>query len=339
MTEISIIQSLPEQQWRDFVYHHPSGNIFHTPEMFDVFSHARNHKPELWAAVSADCILALLLPVRINSLPGFLHSLTTRAISYGSVLYSDTQAGHEGLEKLLQSYKSATQSKAVFIELRNLVDLSAIQNILDNCNYSYENHMNYLVDTSLSVDQVWNNINKSAQRNITKALNKHNFEVSEIQEATRIETFYRILKKTYVNGHIPLADYSLFESAFNILHPKGMIKFLLGSADGQEVAASAVLLYKDVIYGWYRGFDRAYASYLPNDLMVWDTLKWGSEHNFRIFDFGGAGRPEEEYGPRQFKAKFGGKQVNYGRNICVYSSKLLSISKWGYKFFRHLNNR
>jgi lipid II:glycine glycyltransferase (peptidoglycan interpeptide bridge formation enzyme) len=152
----------------------------------------------------------------------------------------------------------------------------------------------------------------------------------------QVPTFYHVLKKTYTNGRIPLADYSLFESAFKTLHPKRMIKFLLGRVEGQEVAASVVLLYKNTIYGWYRGFDRAFASYLPNDLMVWDMLKWGSENHFHTFDFGGAGRPDEEYGPRQFKAKFGGKQVNYGRNICVNSSTLLRISKWGYKLFRHL---
>jgi lipid II:glycine glycyltransferase (peptidoglycan interpeptide bridge formation enzyme) len=70
--------------------------------------------------------------------------------------------------------------------------------------------------------------------------------------------------------------------------------------------------------------------------MVWELLKWGSENNFRTFDFGGAGKPNEKYGPRQFKAKFGGKQVNYGRNICVHSPNLLKISTWGYEFYRHL---
>lgn len=336
MTDIEIVKTLPEQQWRDFVANHPNGNIFHTPDMYAVFAHARHHKPEIWAAVSGGAILALLLPVQIHSMNGIMPSLTSRSIAYGSVLNLPDQAGQKGLEILMQAYRRTALRKNVFIELRNVFDVSAIQPILANCQYAYEDHMNFLVDTSLPVEQVWGNINKSAQRNITKALNKHQLEICEIQAVEQVQTFYRVLKKTYTNGRIPLADFSLFESAFNNLHPKGMVKFLLGRVGEQEVAASVVLLYKDTIYGWYRGFDRAFASYLPNDLMVWDMLKWGAENHFHTFDFGGAGRPDEEYGPRQFKAKFGGKQVNYGRNICVNSSTLLGISKWGYKLIRHL---
>ena len=262
--------------------------------------------------------------------------LTTRYIAYGRVLYTQEQDGKDGLAKLLQAYRESTKGKALFIELRNFYDLSANQSILESCQYSFVDYMDYQVDTSLPVDQVWKNINKSVQKNINRALNKHQFEIIEAQDASQIEICYSILKKTYANAHIPLADYSLFEAAFKILYPKRMVKFLLGRVEGQDVAASVVLLYKDVIYGWYRGFDRAYTSYIPNDLMVWDMLKWGAEHHFRTFDFGGAGKPDETYGPREFKAKFGGKQVNYGRNVCVYSSNMLRISKWGYEFLRHL---
>jgi lipid II:glycine glycyltransferase (peptidoglycan interpeptide bridge formation enzyme) len=336
MKEIMIVQTLPEQQWRHFVDNHPYGNIFHTQEMYKVFNHALNHEPELWAAIRGDTILALMLPVRIHLLNGFFRRLTTRAIAYGSVLYTDDQDGQNGLAKLLEAYRQATKRKALFTELRNLFDLSAIQPILVCYQYSFVDHLNYLVDTSLPVEQVWSNINKSAQKNIIKALNKNQLEIVEVQDVSQIDTFYNILKKTYSSVHVPLADCSLFKAAFNILYPKGMVKFLLGRTEGQDIAASVVLLYKDVIYGWYRGFDRAYASYLPNDLMVWDTLKWGSEHNFHTFDFGGAGKPDEKYGPRQFKAKFGGKQVNYGRNIYIHASNLLRISEWGYKLFRRL---
>jgi hypothetical protein len=338
MTQITIVQTLYEPQWRSFIDHHPNGNIFHTPEMYEVFSHSRNHEPTLWAAVSGDCILALLLPVRINLLSGPMRSITARSIAYGSVLYALDQDGKDGMVKLLQAYSQAEKNKVLFIELRNLYDLSLNQTILENCQFSYVEYLNYLVDTSLPVDRVWKNIHKSVQRNITKALNKHQFDVVEAQDVSQIESCYNILIKTYANSHIPLADYSLFEAAFKVLYPKGMVKFLLGRAEGHDVAASVLLLYKDIIYGWYRGFDRAYSSYCPNDLMVWDTLKWAAENHFHTFDFGGAGKPDETYGPRQFKAKFGGKQVNYGRNIYVSSPNLLRIGKLGYEVFRHMKH-
>jgi serine/alanine adding enzyme len=47
-----------------------------------------------------------------------------------------------------------------------------------------------------------------------------------------------------------------------------------------------------------------------------------------------AGKPEEEYGVRDFKAKFGGYLVNFGRNIHVHKPTWLGISKFGYQIYQ-----
>ncbi len=80
---------LPENVWRSFVDDNPLGNIFHTPEMYKVFSKTKGHFPELWAAVDEGGLpLALLLPVKISVFDGWLRQLTTRAVVFGSVLWS-----------------------------------------------------------------------------------------------------------------------------------------------------------------------------------------------------------------------------------------------------------
>ena len=53
-----------------------------------------------------------------------------------------------------------------------------------------------------------------------------------------------------------------------------------------------------------------------------------------MYDFGGAGKPDEEYGVRDFKAKFGGELVCYGRNTCVHAPVLLQFSRFGYDILR-----
>ena len=72
---IRIVQTLPEDEWGNFVKNHPDGNIFHTPEMFQVFSRAKGYQPTLWAAVDrSNRPLALLLPVQIPLMDGLLRS-------------------------------------------------------------------------------------------------------------------------------------------------------------------------------------------------------------------------------------------------------------------------
>ncbi len=85
---LTIVRSLPEEEWRRFVEQQPAGNIFHTPEMFHVFSRTRGHQPELWAATKNGRILVLLLPVEISLTDGLVRNLTTRAVVYGSVMAS-----------------------------------------------------------------------------------------------------------------------------------------------------------------------------------------------------------------------------------------------------------
>jgi lipid II:glycine glycyltransferase (peptidoglycan interpeptide bridge formation enzyme) len=115
-----------------------------------------------------------------------------------------------------------------------------------------------------------------------------------------------------------------------------MIKLLLGCRDGNFVAASAALLYKQTIYGWYRGFNRDYSASLPNDQMVWHMLKWGAENGYQVFNFGGAGKPSEPYGPRSFKAKFGGRLVNYGRHVSIHHTGLFRVSRLAYEIGRYI---
>ena len=58
------------------------------------------------------------------------------------------------------------------------------------------------------------------------------------------------------------------------------------------------------------------------------------EAGCKTFDFGGAGRPDEVYRVRDFKAKFGGDLVNYGRNVCVHAPFRLGVSRAGYGLMR-----
>ena len=330
----NVVQTLPEEKWRRFVEEHPQSNIFHTPEMFQVFSATQGHHPTLWATVDdEEHVLALLLPVQVTLLGQSLRHLTTRAIVYGSVLCAPGAEGQEALAMLLRLYKKQ-KNTSLFTELRNLSDLSEIQPTLQENGLIHEGHLNFLIDLDLPVDKVWSNIHKSARRKIKRAMNKKQLEIEEVHHRSQVATCYAIFQETYARAHVPLADHSMFEAAFDVLYPMGMIKFLLGRVGDIYVAASAALLYKDVIHGWYRGFDLAYSKYLPNDLMVWEILKWGAENGYHVFDFGGAGKPGEDYGPRKFKAKFGGTLVNFGRNTCIHHPLLLRLSQQGYQLYR-----
>jgi serine/alanine adding enzyme len=331
---ITVVNTLLEDEWRHFVEKHPSGNIFHTPEMFQVFSQTKGFRPELWAATQKGSILALLLPVQITLMNGLFRRFTTRSVAYGSVLCTSDAEGQEVLSQLLLNYKRETDGTALFTELRNVSDLEAIQPILCEHGFVYRDHLNYLINLECSPEALFQNFGRRTRKNIRRGLKKGDVVIEEAKEWKQVAACYSLISRTYRSAHVPLADISLFEAAFDLLYPKRMVRFTLAHVNQNPVAASVELMHKDVIYGWYGGVDRNYSPYVPGELMMWDILKWGAQNGYRVYDFGGAGSPDEEYGVRDFKAKFGGELVCFGRNVCVHAPLSLRLSKLGYHVLR-----
>lgn len=331
---MKIVRQLDVDVWREFVDNHPQGQIFHTPEMFQVFERTEGYQPTLWAAVDDDNRpLALLLPVQITLRDGILRRFTTRAVVYGSVLCAPGPNGREAMRTLLRTYNQEVQKRFLFTELRNLVDISDLQPMLIECGFAYEEHLNFLMDIARPQEEIWTSMRSNARRNINKA-RQSQVIIEEINDPNRISAVYVLLENTYKRLQVPLVDSSLFQSAFEVLYPQGMFKILLSKVKDIDIGVLTLLLYKDIVYYWYAGIVKEYASYRPADLLVWHALEWGQQNGFRIFDFGGAGKPDEEYGVRDFKAKFRGEPVNYGRNTCVHAPVMLKLSQIGYQLFR-----
>lgn len=334
---IYIVDSLDKKVWRAYLDQHPCANVFHTPEMYQVFDRARGHHPQLHAAVDGNGeVQALLLPVQVTLMKGISPRLTTRSIAYGGVLCSGSPEGSTALEILLRTYSERTARKSLFTELRNLTDLSMVQPVLSQCGYAYQEHLNYLIDLNSPSGEVLQNIGPRTRKHIRQALRKGTVIVEELCDPELLPAWYELVRKSYTAARVPLAHRSLFEAALNILQPRGMAQFWLARIDSTYVAASLELLYKDVIYGWYSGVDRAFASETPGELLMWRILERGSMAGYKVYDFGGAGRPDEAYRVRDFKAKFGGRLVCYGRNTKVHSTNLLRWSRVGYGIYRHL---
>jgi serine/alanine adding enzyme len=350
---VKIVRSLDEANWRRFVQEHTQGNIFHTPEVFHVYERAAGHSPALWAAVEdqkngnlgpgEERILALFVPVEITVstgsrtfLGGPLRRLATRAVVFGSVLAAPGPRGAEALGRLLEAYRQDTDGRLLFTELRNITPLDGLQPVLEGHGFAYEEHLNYLIDLDRPPEAIMQDISKRTRKQIRRGLRKGEVVVEEVQDRQGLAECYELLRQTYAAAQVPLAGASLFEAAYDLLLPRGMVRFFLARVDGKAVACSVDLLYKDRSYGWYGGTDRHFSAQNPTEILTWHVFEWSAQNGYRIYDFGGAGKPGEEYGVRDFKAKFGGELVSYGRNTCVHAPVLLTASKVGYGFLRRL---
>jgi serine/alanine adding enzyme len=332
-----VIREPDRAAWQGFVQDQPGANIFHTLEMRETFARAKGHRPDVWAAVGDDSrIAALLTPVHITLYGGLLKRLTTRSIAYGGILAPETPDGDAALRLLLMRYGQEQRSRSLFTEIRHLDPLGARRSLLEACGYRYEEHLDFLLPLERPADVVLARMGKKTRYEIRRALRDKAITISRVERRSSIPAAYALLRETYARARIPLADISLFEAAFDVLAPRGMILILLAHVDGVPAACSMELLFRRTIYGWYAGFDRTFRRHLLNEALTWWILRWGAENGYERYDFGGAGRPHEAYGVRNFKAKFGGIPVEYGRSVQVHDPLVLRVSETAYRAARSI---
>src|SRR5579864_4656346 len=335
--KITIVDSLAPEQWDNFVYEHPQGSIFHTRHLVEVFRRTRNYSPLFLAAVDErQEVLALLVSVRIQTLPNPLGNLSSRSIFYAEPLSRGDSRGADALSALLTEHDSRLRNRVLFSEIRPLHAIGSEHATLAARGYKREDYLNFVIDLRQSHDVLWGKLTGACRSNIRRG-EKQGLTIEDITHDKGIDVVYPILKQTYQRVGVPLADKTLFTQALHILQPLGMIKMFAAFHAGQPVGTSVVLLYKKVIYEWYWGVERIKSIY-PAECVTWHRINWGQQQDYHVYDFGGAGWPHKPYGVRDFKAKFGGDLVNYGRYSKIYSHWKFALAERAYEWGRKIGN-
>lgn len=331
---LRVVREPEVARWSAFVDGHPHASIFHTPEMHRVFEETRLHRPRAWAAIDgAGGVRALLTPVEIATLGGPLRALTTRAVAFAGPLVGSERDGAEALGALLSGYRRSMPRSILFTEIRHVTDPQAVLPSLAPVGFRHEDHLNFLVDLTPAPDELWGRIASSARRNVQKA-RRMGVTVEEASDDADIAEGYEVLRDVYRRIQVPLPDRSLFDAAHRILAPLGRFRVLLAHTEGRTIGVLTLLRYKDVATYWYTGTLRDYATHRAGDLLVWRAIEWAREQGCRVLDFGGAGRPDEPYGVRDFKAKYGGTLVDFGRDVLVPSPVRFRLTTSGYELVR-----
>ena len=93
----------------------------------------------------------------------------------------------------------------------------------------------------------------------------------------------------------------------------------------------------DTAYEWFVcGKDGCYPKIYPSTLATWAAIRFASERGLNCFDMMGAGSPGDGgYGVREFKAKFGGELVEFGRYKYVLRPLLYKIGTIGVKMMKY----
>lgn len=359
---------IDREAWSALVRESETGTWFQTPEAYALYA----SMPDLFrpfAYAIEDCRLknedCKLRGVCVGYVTveksAIKQVLTRRAIIVGGPVFADDCSDEEVytlMYAVRQRLKIADcrlkiSRGPIYIETRNFNDYSRWKDAFLQVGFSYQPHLNFHVDTS-SIEIVDGNIGKSRKRDIKTTIREgvtilpvneplHSMSrddalnepltLNDEEKEGLVHEYYLILKNLYeTKVKTPLFPESFFQALAK--HPDGRI--LLTMKDGKVIGGTVCVAQEGkCLYEWFVcGRDGEWKAIFPSCYATYAGIRYAAEHNMPRFDMMGAGTPDEAYGVRDFKARFGGKEVEHGRFLSVTKPLLYRIGVLGVKLLK-----
>jgi serine/alanine adding enzyme len=328
MKIIDKYEEVNELLWEELLNSSENGSIFQTKEFYEFLTSFPDYEPFVFIGKDAGRYDFLLSGSVQSEKKKLIHTLSRRAIVYSGIVTRKVGFESADLVKFLGHVIDNLRNRAIYLEIRNLHNYTEMIPAFSNAGFSYLPHMNFQVGISDEKD-LRKQLSESKKRQINKSL-KSGACINSDPTGEQVKEFYSILKQTYKRKiHRPLPG----EEFFIRFNSSGLGVFLLIMFDSKVIGGIMCPVYKDkVIYEWYIvGEDNKYPGVYPSVLATWAAIDYALNNNIKTFDFMGAGSPSDNYGVREFKSKFGGLEVEYGRFLKVFNKIVYRAGKIYFK--------
>lgn len=327
------VDEINSNQWKELLRTSQTRSFFQTRECYDLYAANPEFMQPFCVAVENDRKLKGVIIGYIQRDGGRIKQFFSRRaiINGGPLLANDIST--EALSLLLNVTKKQLQGKAIYVECRNFEDYSPYKESFKACSFEYIPHLNFHINTS-SEEVVNQNLGKSRKRDIRTSF-RDGAEIVEQATIEEVRDFYAILHNLYVKKvKTPLYPFSFFKT----LYHQDYSKFLLVRYNGKIVGGTVcVCLAGYAVYEMFAcGEDGVQKNIYPSTVATYAGIRYAAQHGYQLFDMMGAGKPDEDYGVRDFKAKFGGRLVEHGRFLCVLNPFLFEIGKVGVKILKKM---
>jgi serine/alanine adding enzyme len=325
------VDDISRTEWKSLVDLSNTATFFQTPECYDFYQSLSFLEP-FWLAVKVnDKLSAVICGYIIAEGSAIKKMMTRRAIIPGGALL-DPEIIPDSLSLLLNNLKSLLRSKnAIYIEFRNYCDFSAYRNTFGKEFFEYLPHYNFHVDTS-DINLVQSKLNSTKRRDI-RSSRKNGTVWYRTESHDDMKNYYKILSDLYQTRiKTPLFPFEFFEKIIQ----NDFCKFFVVKMNEEIIGGSlCVELPGNILYEWFVcGLDSQFRHSFPSTIATWAAIEYAALSGLTRFDMMGAGKPDEAYGVREFKSKFGGELVEHGRFLHILNPALYSIGKLAVKILK-----
>ena len=320
----STVSEIDLLQWNELVDKSSTASFFQTPDCYDFYTSLSFMKPFVYGVSEEGVLKGVVCGYVIADGNAMKRFFSRRAIIPGGLLLNNDISA-DALKSLLNHLEQELGRQAIYIEVRNYSDYSVFKSVFKSAGFNYQPHLNFHVAISY-VDAALKQLNSTKRRDV-KLSRKEGAEWVETTMSEDVKSYYALLKHLYKTKiKIPLFPLEFFEKI--VLSPKA--KLFVIKYQGEVIGGSVcVLLPGRTVYEWFVcGLDGRIKNIYPSTVATWAGIEYAASNGFTCFDMMGAGKPEEGYGVREFKSKFGGQLVEHGRFLYISKPRLYALGRY-----------
>ncbi len=321
---------IPADRWLKLLEESQHATPFQTPEFYSLTNSVSGMSAYAFAVTANERLTALAVAT-VFAGRGPAGYLSRRAIIYGGPVLLPGE--NESLESLLGIIHEVLSRRAIYIETRNFSDYAEYRAVFLRKGWSYVPYLDIRIDTA-DYDSMTSALSASRRRQIRKAL-AGGAEIKEADSPADVDAFYRLLKDHYYRRvRKPLMPYDFFMEAYR----REFGKYLLVWHEERIIGGifCPVMKGRSIYEFFVCGLDHELRELYPSVMATWAAMDYACRNGIPSFDLMGAGKPGEDYGVREFKTRFGGRQEEFGRYLRINSRILYRIGRAGVKMMGKL---
>jgi lipid II:glycine glycyltransferase (peptidoglycan interpeptide bridge formation enzyme) len=293
--KIEIINPIEYPSWDDLLLTNEQSTFFHTSAWAKVLSESYKYKP-LYFTVIENGKLSTLIP--IMEIKSFLTG--KRGVSIPFTDQCDLiVANREQFQALLKElFKYGKRANWKHIELRGG------SKYLSGTPYA-STFFTHSLELTNDENDIFSSFRSSTKRNIKKAV-KEGVKCKILYSLDAIKKFYRLNCMTRRHHGLPPQPFNFFRKLYEnvISQPLGFI--VLAHYQSKVIAAAMYFHHGNQVMYKYGASDNKYQHLRPNNLVMWEAIKWYAQNGYKEFNFGRT-EPENQ-GLLQFKRGWGAKE-------------------------------
>jgi len=311
MAKLSLVECAESDRhlWNEFVTRNHHSHVYHLWEWSDVICKTYKYKRHYLAVKEGEDILAVFPCVFVKSLIFGKRLISLPFVEYAGPMLKNDIASSKArlvLAQLLQyTDKWSKILKADYVEIRQPPSF-LFPLLLSTGFKALQRHVTFRIDLTKGESKLWRDLDKKCRNSLRKAI-KTGIKIEEV-DLNGLEQYYELYLDVQKRRGSPPHSFNFFRNVYDAFKPPELLRMTLAMYDNKPIAGVMVFCFEDKLYWFGAVTDRKYANLNPTNLLLWNTIKFGVENNFRVFDLGQTRKAD--VGIYHFKSSWGGNETN-----------------------------